>query len=102
PPLVGSKGESQFATSRRAERANGGTIKIVSSTAINSDNTAAAPASAYWFSRRASTVTNAVSRPAITNNVPSTTRVSDDVCGMSDGNFEDLASCTFIVPPTNS
>ncbi len=37
PPLVGSKGKSRFATSTRAERASGGTIKIVNSNAISSD-----------------------------------------------------------------
>ncbi len=59
PPLVGSKGKSKLATSTRADRASGGTIKIVSSNAISNDKIAATPASQLSFARRASTVTSA-------------------------------------------
>ena len=44
PPLVGSNGKSRFATSTRAERASGGTMKIVNNNAMMSDKIAAAPA----------------------------------------------------------
>src|SRR5205085_11781179 len=78
PPLVGSKAKSRFATSARAERASGGTMKIVSRRAMSSERTAAAPASPVSLARRASTVTSAAASPDRTNNVPNTTRVKED------------------------
>src|SRR5688572_23294589 len=81
PPLVGSNGKSRFATSSLAERASGGTMKIVSSSAIKSETIAAAPASPFWFSRRANTVTSAAPRPASTSSVPRTTRNNEVLSG---------------------
>jgi hypothetical protein len=77
PPLVGSNGKSMFATSTRAERASGGTMKIVNSSAISSETIAATPASHGSLLRRAQIVTNAEASPASTSRVLRATRVNE-------------------------
>ena len=81
PPGVTSIGKRVREISAKAERASGGTTRMVISKTKTSEAIAPAPARLGASSRRAKRVNNAVANPNSTSNVPRIARHQEDKDG---------------------